>query len=94
MSAITGCVTKLMIGQHRPCAVEDGRAEALLERAAKGTDGINEHEVVRQASAMAEETVALIRLEGGGALLASVALMIQDQRMKVAYLEEVGRLFV
>lgn len=46
--------------------------------------------ILTRAAVLAEQTLALIRREQEPAILASVALVIPDQALKVAYLEAIG----
>jgi len=69
-----------------------GGAEALIKRASGKPVTNHENHIMQAARDLATDTVALIKLQDDGAPLASVALAITDQRMKIAFLEGVGEL--
>lgn len=65
--------------------------DGLLAKAASCTGNEDLGSVIALAETLAIETRDLARRLGDCTVLASVTCVIQDQRLKVAYLEEMGK---
>lgn len=64
--------------------------EDILSSAAAGVGCGNAAAVLDAGERLARQTAGLVRQQQDGSLLASVVCVIQDQRLKVAYLEAIG----
>jgi hypothetical protein len=72
----------------------DRTVESLIDQARDGSATGSERDILRAAGHIAQEVAYEIHAQQDGAILASVTLAITDQRMKVAFLEEVGQLLL
>ncbi len=81
----------MSLGALRLVASNDGlTGEDILANATAGNGLTDTADIIKLAREVADETVALVRRDKNSALLASVLLVMQDQRLKVAFLECIG----